>query len=260
MNHRGDSELGDGQGPSFQGTRWTIVHNAQTKDTSRRLEALGQLFAIYWKPVYCYLRRKGHGQEEAEDLTQGFFADVMMGTDLVQDADRSKGRFRSFLLTTLDHYAASYHRKEKAKKRAPAAPILRLGGKESFDVPEPASRLTPEEAFNYVWAAALLGDVIAEVRDGCRRDGKELHWQVFEDRVLKPIMDSSRAPSLPDVCARLGLDAPKASNMIVLVKRRFQAVLRARVQPLVRDDSEVDQEIAELMQILSTSSARPDDQ
>ncbi len=107
------TELG-GQGGAFETTHWTEILSARTLDENRRKATMDKLLGRYWKPVYCYLRRKGRDNETAKDLTQGFFQEVVLGRDLVQKAESQKGRFRTFLLTALDHYVTSVDRAETA--------------------------------------------------------------------------------------------------------------------------------------------------
>jgi len=251
-----DKETPGERPSSFLPTRWTIIHDAQTENTSRRKAALGQIFELYWKPVYCYLCRKGYSVGEAEDLTQGFFVDVALGKALVQQADRSKGRFRSFLLTALTHYTASIHRRDRTQRRSPGTQIVSLDGAGSFTIPEPATSLTPEDAFHYMWASTLLDQVLAEVQEECLRDGKSLHWQIFDARVVEPILSGSPSPDLAAICAPLGVEPQKASNMIATVKRRFEATLKRHIGPLVSEDAEIADEIADLHKILSSRRAR----
>ena len=101
---------------SFETTRWTQIQAAKTHDLEHRRESVNTLLTRYWKPVYCYLRRKGYNNADAKDLTQGFFHEIVLGRELLQRADQTKGRFRTFLLTALDRYATSVHRKDTAKK------------------------------------------------------------------------------------------------------------------------------------------------
>ena len=97
---------------SFQTTHWSIIQAAKTDDLTRRQTIVGNLMATYWKPVYCYLKRRGYDNETAKDLTQGFFCEIVFGRGLVRKADREKGRFRTFLLTALERYVISVRRHE----------------------------------------------------------------------------------------------------------------------------------------------------
>jgi len=219
--------------------------------------AMEDFVSRYWKPVYCYVRRRGASNEQAKDLTQGFFLDVVLGRALIQELDRGKGRLRSLLLTALNHYVTSVHRAETARKRMPSTRLLRLERISWLDAPKHVSGAGPEEAFNYAWASALLDQVLADVDAQCRGADKSIHWEVFCARVLHPLLHNSEPPSLEELCAEHGIATEaRASNMIITVKRRFQATLRRYVRQFVHSDDEVDEEIGELMQILSRRGGR----
>jgi DNA-directed RNA polymerase specialized sigma24 family protein len=218
---------------------------------------MGELVGRYWKPVYCFLRYRGYANEEAKDLTQGFFEKVVLGRGLVQKANRVKGRFRNFLLRSLEHYAGGVRRERASKRRQPEGGIISLEGIELFDAPEPADDVTPEELFHYGWAATLLEGVVRDVERQCRDFHEQTHWEVFCARVLAPITEGSAPPSIAEICARHSIaSTAKASNMIVTVKRRFRATLVRHVRPLVASDAEVDAEIRDLLEILSKNRAR----
>ena len=241
---------------SFETTRIADILAAKTPDPDRQREALGTILAQYWKPVYCYLWRKGFGNEAAKDLTQGFFEKVVLGRKLIGPFDPAKGRFRTYLLTALDRYVASVRRAESAEKRQPHGGLLRLDGMESSDIPSPAGRASPEDAFAYAWALELLKETLDAVAAHCRRKGQAKHWEVFRLTVVEPTLTGAEAPPLSRLCAELGIRGEaKASNMNTTVKRRFQAVLRSRVRQFVAADDEVEGEIRQLMEILSKCGA-----
>jgi len=203
-----------------------------------------------------YLRRKGYDNEQAKDLTQGFFQEVVLGRKLIQQADKTKGRFRTFLLHALNQYLRSVHRKQTAKKRIPENKIVPWELIDAANLLEPVSQLTPEESFNYAWLCTLLDRVLAEVESECLARGMKVHWQVFHDRVLQPIRQNNSAPSLSKICDRYNIgSAAKASNMIITVNRRFQAVLRRYLRRSVASDTDVTSELWELMDFFPKNRA-----
>jgi len=253
---RSDRTTMGGDGESFETTQWTRILEARGDDPQRRQQAIATILGQYWKPVYCYLRRKGFHNEKAKDLTQGFFCRIVLENQLIQQGDRDKGRFRTFLLTALDRYTVNIARAEHAQKRMPRQRLLSLDGANLPDLPEPGGQATPEQAFNYTWAASLLEDVLAEVEAGCRTDGLDKHWQVFEATVVQSARSGERTVSMRSLCESLGIESEaKVSNMGVTVKRRFQAALRRRVRRSVQSDQLVDEELAEIMRILSSGRA-----
>jgi len=117
---------------------------------------------------------------------------------------------------------------------------------------EPAGDQTPEEAFHYAWACELLDSAIAKVQETCRSAGQEVSWQVFSARLLQPILERSKAPSLGQVCRMFGIASEvQASNMMITVKRKFRAVLRERVRASLASARDVDAETEDLTAILS---------
>ena len=242
-----------------QTTWWTLILSARTEHPERRREAVGAVSARYWKPVYVFLRGKGYRHDEAEELTQGFFVDVVVDRDLIQRADREKGRFRALLRTAVVRYVSNQRRDRFAKKRMPDKGLVSLEGMDTWQMPAAAGDVgRPDEAFVYAWASALLDEVLASVKAGCQEAGQEKHWGVFYGTVVAPILTGAEVPALSEVCRDLAIESEaKASNMCITAKRRFKAALRVRVRQFVDSDDQVDDEIRDLMRILSKSRAGP---
>lgn len=241
---------------TFQTTHWTAIEKIGSNDDICNQALVGDLLKTYWKPVYCYLRQKGYSNEEAKDLTQGFFHEIVLGRKLIQRADHTKGRFRTFLLTALDRYLTSIHRRQTAQKRVPKDKFVQLEHIDLADLPEPVGELTSEESFNYAWVSELLDQMLAEVEAECGTRGMTVHWKVFHARVLQPIIESTEPPSLAEICNRFSIeDGIKASNMIFAVKRRFQAALKRHLRQSVASDADIGKEMRELMRFLSKKTA-----
>jgi len=241
---------------AFLTTHWSVIDKIAADGDTPNQALINELLKKYWKPVYCFLRQKGYDNEQAKDLTQGFFEEVVLERDLIQRAEQARGRFRTFLLAALEQYLARVHRKETARKRIPKDKLVQLEQIDPGELPEPVDGLSPEQSFNYAWVSSLLDKLLAEVQAKCLTDDKELHWQVFQERVLKPIMENTLAPSLKEICDRYGIeDEKKASNMIITVNRRFRAALKRYLRRSVSQDVDVDEELHELMQIFSRKGA-----
>ena len=232
----------------------TILPPVETLKTGHpeRDRAIDAITVQYMNSVYAFLRQLGHSRDDAQELAQEFLSENLV--DLVRKADRSKGRFRSFLKVALRNYSHSARRKSRTRKRGGQ------DGKVSLDsdkIPEPIGpAATPDEAFTYAWASALLDTVLAEVKDGCLRDGLGAHWAVFHARVVMPCYENVDPPSLAEVCSerRIASEA-RASNMAITVKRRFQKALQSRVRQFVDSDEGVGAEIQDLMRILGRGGA-----
>ena len=143
----GYTDMG-GTGSGFITTQWTVIGQIRSRETGRR-DLVGDLLKKYWKPVYCYLRHKGYDNEQAKDLTQGFFQEVVLGRELIQQADKAKGRFRTFLLFALERHLKSVHRKRTARKRIPKDRIFQLEQIDPADLPERVHGPTATDSFNY---------------------------------------------------------------------------------------------------------------
>ena len=240
------TEIG-GTGEAFLTTHWSLVEGVASADQDRSAALAGVLLDRYWKPVYCYLRRKDHTNEEAKDLTQGFFHEVVLEHRLVEKADPAKGRFRSFLLMALNRYLANVHKHAERQRRTPKGKLVPLEMVEPPELSQLAAKADAEDCFNYAWVSALLERVVEEVEAQCHRDGKTVHWHLFHDRVLAPITDRADPVPLAEICARYGIeDQAKASNMIVTVKRRFQNLLREHLRKSVMCDELLADELDEI--------------
>ena len=245
-----------GKGSRFETTHWSQIRHARTDDNTRRMTVVGNLMKGYWRPVYSYLIRKGYGNEEAKDLTQGFFHEVVLGRGLIQRADEAKGRFRTLLLTALDRYVAEVHRRETRKKRRPEGGVVQVESDELVNLVAAQTETKPEEAFYRTWATDLLDQVLVEVKEEYCSTKRASHWAVFDARILAPILGDSAPPPLAKVCKEYGIaDEATASNMIITVKRRFRAVLRRHLRRFVQSDSQVEEEFMDIRKILSKSRA-----
>lgn len=227
-----------GMGRQFPQTEWTRM-----VDGRQREAVLAEMCRDYWKPIYSYLRAMGFGNEQAKDLAQGFFTDKVLGQDLIGKADRTKGRFRSFLLRSVRNYAISIQRASRPHQSL------------DDDREDPGSAGKPEAEFNRAWADGLLQEVLAGLELECHQRGKETHWHVFHDWLLDPQIE--QAKTMNEICRQHGVtDASKAYHMIENVKRRFRALLHSRLSQVVTSDTDAEAEIREFIGIFSGGAAR----
>jgi len=253
MGYGHQTDMG-GARERFLTTQWSLIDNIQAgKDEDKLL--IGFLLQEYWKPVYCYLRRSGYDNEQAKDLTQAFFHEVVLNKDLVGRADKAKGRFRSFILHALKQFTTKQYLKEKAQKRIPKEKMVSLDVDESPDLPVSLRKASVEESFNYAWISAIMERVLSLVRAECTENGMKTHWELFYERVVRPLLTSQKTPSLAYLCQRRGIENTQtASNMIVTVKRRFRAALEQNVRRTVLDGNQTPEEIEELLQFFQKSA------
>lgn len=255
MGFQDHTEMGGTRGV-FLTTHWTLIEDVKASDDKDRA-LIDLLLKTYWKPVYCYLRRKGRDNEQAKDLTQDFFHEVVLNRQLVGRADKDKGRFRSFLLYALNQYLINRDRDERAQKRIPKEKLVSLDMAELPDLPESFAQATPKDSYHYAWLSALLERVISEVKAACQEQGMETHWLLFKEHVLDPILGSGEPAPLTELCQKYGIeDTKKASNMVVTVKRRFRTVLIEHVRSSVVSKEQTNEELEYLLKFLPNSAQR----
>jgi hypothetical protein len=177
-----------------------------------------------------------------------------LNRDLVGRADQSRGRFRAFLLHALKQYANKQDLREQTQRRLEQKAA-------SFEIdeepvlPDSVAQTTAEESYHYAWLSSLLEHVLGEVEDECKQQGLEIHWALFNKRVVWPIFDERSPPSLAKLCDLYDIeDEKKASNMIITVKRRFKAALMQHVRNTVLSQSQAPDELEELLQFFPKSA------
>ena len=235
-------------GRRFATTRWSRVIAAGQAQTTVSREALAGLCETYWYPLYAYVRRKGYGPNDAQDLTQEFFA-RLLEKNYLANADRAKGRFRSFLLGAVKHFLANEWDKARAQKRGggkSAVPIDFSSAETAFGV-EPADQSTAEKIFERRWALALLEQVLRRLREDYVRDGKE---KLFEQ--LKPTLtEASRSVPYAQIAAQLGSTEGAVKVAVHRLRQRYRELLRAEIADTVAGPDEVEDEIRNLFAALA---------
>jgi RNA polymerase sigma-70 factor (ECF subfamily) len=185
----------------FVTTRWTQVLHAAHSDTTSARAALEQLCQAYWYPLYAYARRRGYGPHDAEDLTQGFFARILKLNSLAH-VGREKGKFRSFLLASMNHYLADEWDRASAQKRAAQRTIsLDAAMAEGRYANEPADNLTPDRVYERRWALTLLENVAQRLRQEYEAAGQ---GALFMETRFAITGDKNAVP-YEEIASRLGM-------------------------------------------------------
>ena len=253
MAYHDRTDMG-GTGETFLTTHWSLIEGVK-EDEDKDRALIGLLLERYWKPVYCYLRRKGHDNEQAKDLTQGFFHEVVLSRRLIERADQSKGRFRSFLLHALNQYLVDEQRRQTAHDRIPPAKLVPLDISHPPVMPQKVHQLEPEQCFDYAWKAELLERVLSELKQWYLGRRMDTHWQLFRDRLLRPSLEGLKAPPFSQLCKQYGIeDETKASNMLGTVKRQFQSILTKHVRQTVLSGDVAEAELEEMFKFLKKES------
>jgi len=209
--------------------------------------ALATLCATYWYPLYAYVRRLGYKAEDAQDLTQGFFA-VLLEKQYVKAADRERGRFRSFLLTAFKRFMSKEYDRAHAQKRGgKKGPVsLNLDSGESRYALEPSHDVTPEAIYQRRWALTVLDRVIVRLRQAYADAGKE---KVF-DGVKAFLTGETGAPPYERVARELGMSEGAVKVAVHRLRRRYRDLLRSEIAQTVADPEAVEDELKYLLAVL----------
>ncbi len=233
----------------FTSTQWSLVLAAGRRSTPEAEQALAELCGAYWPPIYAYLRRRGYPAPEAEDLTQSFFV-RLLEKNYLRDARRERGKFRSFLLTSLKHFLANEWDRAQARKRGGQLQFISLeeiASQESMRPLDPQT-LTPEEQFERQWALTALNRVIARLGEEYKDAGKA---RLFEN--LKDFLIGADGLPYQQVAAALEMSEGAVKTAVHRLRSRFRKLLRAEIAetlPRPDDPAEVDGEIRYLLKTL----------
>ncbi len=227
-------------------THWSVILAARQEGSPAAAAALERLCQTYWYPLYAYVRRRGFEVPEAQDLTQGFFAQLLADKSLLQ-VDPARGRFRAFLIAALNHYLANYWKRAHAAKRGGGKPLLSLDDTaEARYAEEPRSDATPEKLYERRWALSLFEQAMAELRRQYAAAGKAQQYQSLE-----PFLSSEPGPGdYGRVAAELGISQAAVSASVRRLRLRYRELVRERVAGTVENPADVEDEIRALLAAL----------
>jgi RNA polymerase sigma factor (sigma-70 family) len=249
MTSTADAREGIGTRPGvFATTHWSVVLAAGQSTDAQASEALEQLCRTYWYPLYAYVRRRGYGLEDAQDLTQEFFA-LFLRKEYFRLADRARGRFRTFLLHALEHFLINeWKRAHCAKRGGGTTPFsLDLEAAEQRYANEPAVTLTPEQAYEKRWARTLLEQVLAALQHEYTQSG---HDRLFE-ALGEILWGKDASVSYAQIGKRLGMTEGAVGTAMHRLRQRYRECLRAQVAQTVAEPGEVDEELHYLLTVVS---------
>lgn len=236
-------------GSRFETTHWSVVLLAGRDDSAPAREALDALCRTYWAPLHAYVRRRGYPPDEAQDLTQEFFARLLASRDLTR-VDRAKGRFRSFLLASLQHFLANDWNRSQAQKRGGGAEHVPFDAESTYVAPgsEPADTLSPERVFERQWALALLNGVLDDLQREYASDGKAALFDA-----LKGLLVGERPSThYRQVGAGLGLSEGAVKVAAHRLRARYRDRVRQTIADTVASPDQVDDEIRHLFAALGS--------
>lgn len=234
----------------FQTTSWTLIEAVSTADHPRRRQALERLAERYWPAIYAHLRKSGVEREAAAELTQAFFADVVLGRDLFERAAAHRGKLRTLLLTALRHYRVDQHRRRAVRPDGAAIPLERFLAEEQFLSENGCPDATT--AFERRWAVALLEEALHRCERYFLELGKSSHWRLFDAFVIAPALRAAEPPPLADLAEQHGFaSAVHAASAVKVARKRMRLALREVCADTAADPEEQEAEYQRVVRLLS---------
>jgi RNA polymerase sigma-70 factor (ECF subfamily) len=208
-------------------------------------EALEKLCRIYWRPIYSFVQRQGVGPEEAKDITQTFFADLLERGSLTA-VRKEKGRFRSYLLGALKHFLADERRRAMAIKRGRGQQLIPLEELSADERSEPADTVTAEQIYERRWASTVLERVLSRSKDEYRAAGNAALF----DSLKQLLPDEPGAPSQADIAAQLGMSENAVRQAFHRFRQRYQLLLREEIAHTVATAGDIEDELRHLIAVV----------
>jgi RNA polymerase sigma-70 factor (ECF subfamily) len=229
-----DSAIG-GPGGRFPATRVSIVESLRSDDAAERRRACERLFALYWKPLYKYVRIKwNRSSEDAQDVVQGFFA-LALERETLASFDPSRASLRTFLRLLVDRYASNERRAASRIKRGGGVAALDFEAAEAELARVASGRPDPEQLLRREWVRALFGECVERLREELHGHGRALQFRVFEAMDLE---DGDPRPSYRELAARLGVSETKVTNELSSARRRFRVLVLATLREVTATEEE----------------------
>jgi RNA polymerase sigma factor (sigma-70 family) len=246
MNTDASERSAGAHGGAFVTTQWSVVLAAQGSSPAAE-EALEKLCRTYWRPIYSFVRREGRTVEDAQDVTQGFFARLLERRDF-DAVRREKGRLRSYLLVSLKHFLTNERQRAMSIKGGGGIPLISLDEvltRERND-PEPADALTADRIYERRWALTVLERVLAELG----REYEAAGNAGLFDRFKELLADESREVSQANVASEMGMSENAVKQAYHRFRHRYRDLLREEIAQTVTVPGDVDDELRHLIGVL----------
>jgi RNA polymerase sigma factor (sigma-70 family) len=236
------------RGEWFASTHWSVVLAARESDKPSAAEALEKLCRTYWPPLYAFIRREGHSEAEAKDLTQEFFL-RLIDREFLQRLRHQQGKFRSFLLTFLKNFLLEQRGKGKAQKRGGGKIIVSLDelSQDGSYLHEPVDHFSPDQVFERRWAQTIFQVTLNRLREEYASAGKGDLFDVLKDFQPREGGGSSYAK----IGARFGMTEAAVKSTVQRMRARHRELLRREIANTVTRPDEIDEEIRHLREALS---------
>jgi RNA polymerase sigma-70 factor (ECF subfamily) len=232
----------------FATTHWSVVL-AAASDAAGQATALEQLCRTYWYPLYAYIRRRGHGAEDGQDLTQEFFA-RLLEKHWLEGIERNGSRFRSFLLNALNGFLANEHDRATAAKRGGGQQILMLDAEQAERryLLEPATNETPAKIFERRWALTVLDQGLIRLKDETAAAGKTRQFERLNAFLSREPTPGEYAA----VAAELGVSSGAVGVSVHRLRQRYRELVREEIASTVANPEDVETEMRDLLEALQT--------
>jgi RNA polymerase sigma-70 factor (ECF subfamily) len=231
----------------FATTHWSLVVAAKPDEASRSRarKALEELCRAYWYPLYAFVRNRGYSSDDAQDLTQSFFA-RFIETGGFATADPERGRFRSYLLGAMKHFLANEWHRAQAQKRGGGVRFLELDAlePEARYALEPAQSADPDAGFDRQWAHQSIARAMEELRAELEAGGKGELFEALKGSLI------GQEPARSETAARLGMTQGAVKVAVHRLRKRYRELLRAGIAETVSDPSDIDDEMRHLVEAL----------
>lgn len=229
----------------FDTTRWSIILRAQAEPSQEARAALAKLCEIYWQPLYVFIRRRGQSPEDAEDLVQSFFA-RMLERDFLKNVDPARGKFRTFLLTSLTRFVINEHkRKHRLKRNKGKQPLsIDTAEAEHWYALQPRDHLTPEKLFERRWALTVMEKALETLRGEYAEEEKLERFEALEPYI------TNRSMRLPysELAKQVDLSEGAIKVAVHRLRVRYRDALRREIGDTLANEGDVDAEVRDLME------------
>ena len=231
----------------FDTTNWTLIEALQDSQHAQHDHAMETMAQRYWPPVYAAVRRMGRDRDAAADLTQGFFADVVLARKLFDRAESEKGKLRTLLLTALKRYMIDQHRRETSRGGNHKLSLTDLIHEDSFLIKETATSI--EDVFERRWAVAIMEEAMDRCRQHFLSSDKARHWEAFDRFSLQPATFGSAVPTLSVLAEELQFPSSvHVASALKVVRKRLRILLREVAAETAIDE---EQQEAEYLRVVS---------
>lgn len=229
-------------------TEWSAISNARGGDEGRALRGLRQLALNYWRPLYLYLRKRGESHDDASDSVQGFF-EFVFSSGFLEHVEREGGKFRSYLLRSLERWRTRQQVREKAQKRGGLVAHVPLDGFAALDESEDLAddSISPEIAYDRQWASEMVGRAVQSLRADYIKRGREAWFHALSGA----LPGGSALPAYTDLAATLETSEGAVKKAVFDLRSAFAARLREEIRSTVRSNEDAEEELRYLVSVMS---------